>query len=51
MGQRINVSRAMSAFRTDIKEILVESTLAGPTARDDAIAVGNLRAAELASAI
>ena len=30
MGQRSNVSRAMSAFRTDIKEILVESTLAGP---------------------
>lgn len=36
---------------TDIKEIFVESTLAGPTAKDVAVAAGNLKAAELASAI
>lgn len=36
---------------TDIKEIFVEPTLAGPTAKDDAVAAGNLKAAELASAI
>jgi len=36
---------------TDIKEIFVEPTLADPTTKDDAVAAGNLRAAELASAI
>lgn len=36
---------------TDIKEIFVEPTLAGPTAKDDAVVAGNLKAAELASAI
>ncbi len=36
---------------TEIKEIFVEPTLAGPTAKDDAVAAGNLRAAELAAAI
>jgi len=34
---------------TEIKEIFVEPT-AGPTAKDDAVAAGNLRAAELAAA-
>ena len=36
---------------TDIKEIFVEPTLAGPNAKDDSVAAGNLRAAELAFAI
>ena len=36
---------------TDIKEIFVEPTLAGPTAKDDAVAAGNLKAAALASSI
>jgi FMN-dependent NADH-azoreductase len=36
---------------TDIKEIFVESTLSGPKAKDAAVAAGNRKAAELASAI
>ena len=36
---------------TDIKEIFVEPTLAGPTANADAVAAGNLKATQLASAI
>ena len=36
---------------TDIKEIFVEPTLAGPTAKDDAVAAGNLKATALASVI
>ena len=36
---------------TDIKEIFVEPTLAGLTAKDNAVAAGNLKAAELASTI
>jgi len=36
---------------TDIKEIFVEPTLAGPSAKDDAVAAGKLKAAKLASAI
>jgi FMN-dependent NADH-azoreductase len=35
---------------TDIKEIFVEPTLAGPTAKDDAVAAANQKAAELAAA-
>lgn len=35
---------------TDIKEIFVEPTLAGPAAKDDAVATGNRKAAELAAA-
>jgi FMN-dependent NADH-azoreductase len=34
---------------TDIKEVFVEPTLAGPTAKDDAVAAGKLKAAELAA--
>jgi FMN-dependent NADH-azoreductase len=34
---------------TDIKEIFVEPTLAGPTAKDDAVVAGNQKAAELAA--
>ena len=36
---------------TDIKEIFVEPTLAGPSAKDDAVAAGNQKAAELAAAM
>ncbi len=36
---------------TDIKEIFVEPTLAGPTANADAVAAGKPKAAELASVI
>ena len=36
---------------TDIMEIFVEPTLAGPTANADAVAVGKLKAAQLASTI
>jgi FMN-dependent NADH-azoreductase len=36
---------------TDIKEIFVEPTLASPTSKDEAIAVGNRRADELASSL
>lgn len=36
---------------TDIQEIFVEPTLAGPSAKDDAVAAGNRKAAELAATI
>jgi len=36
---------------TDVKEIFVEPTLASATAKDDAVTVGNAKAAELATAI
>lgn len=36
---------------TDIKDIFVEPTLGDPTAKDDAVAAGNLKAAELALTI
>jgi FMN-dependent NADH-azoreductase len=35
---------------TDIKEVFVEPTLAGPTAKNDCVAAANKKAAELAAA-